>query len=49
MGGVWGGEAGGGREGEGGVSDAGFVLPVAHVKNLNCCCLSRCSSSLSQN
>ena len=39
MGGVCGGEEGG-REGEGGVSDAGFVLLVAYVKNLNCCCLS---------
>ena len=38
MGGVCG--RGGGREGEGGVVDAGFVLLVAYVKNLNCCCLS---------
>ena len=30
----------GGREGEGGVGDASLVLPVAYVKNLNCCCLS---------
>ena len=30
----------GGREREGRVGDAGFVLPVAYVKNLNCCCLS---------
>ena len=29
-----------GREGKGGVVDAGFVLPVAYLKNLVCCCLS---------
>ena len=33
-------EAGGGRRGEkGGVGDGGFVLNVASLKNLKCCCL----------
>ena len=41
MGGVCGWEAGGGREeGKGGVGDSGFVLLVAYLKNLSCCCLS---------
>ena len=39
---VWlGGEAGGGgREEKGGVGDAGFVMLVAYLENLKCCCLS---------
>ena len=41
MGGVCVEEAGGGRrEGKGGVGDTGFVLLVAYLKNLFCCCLS---------
>ena len=28
------------REGKGEVGDAGFVLPVVYLKNLECCCLS---------
>ena len=35
---VW--TGGGRREGKGGVGDAGFVLLVAYLQNLNCCCLS---------
>ena len=31
---------GGRREVKGGVGDAGFVLLVAYLKNLECCCLS---------